>query len=133
VNDPFSSMGTFTTVQLKRLDFYVQCHLPPAVARSVRCDSYLLPMMEGVVLQLRAFVLGETVPEVDVTYPSTWWDAVKDRWFPSWSRQWFPVEYRRIKVDKHTLFPSIEIPRHEAVVTIGYSDYSWTDFGKDAE
>lgn len=26
-------------------------------------------------------------------YPLDWWEAFKDRWFPQWLRQWFPVKW----------------------------------------
>ena len=28
-----------------------------------------------------------------VTYPSSWWDAFKEQYFPGWLRARFPVEY----------------------------------------
>lgn len=26
-------------------------------------------------------------------YPATWWDAVKERWFPAWAKRRWPIAY----------------------------------------
>lgn len=38
--------------------------------------------------------------KVDTTYPKTWWDAFKDRWFPSWLKERYPVEWTKVEVDE---------------------------------
>jgi len=46
--------------------------------------------------------------DVEIAYPSTWVDAVKDRWWPEWAkRRWPPIFTRHhIKVaDAYTDFP----------------------------
>jgi hypothetical protein len=30
-----------------------------------------------------------------IIYPTTWWDAVKHRWFPDWALRRWPVHYTR--------------------------------------
>ncbi len=123
----FANTATYKKIILKRLDYYVQNRVDCGVLRLAQPDVVFAHNADAMIATLRASIWGETVPEVDVTYPVTWWDAAKDRWFPVWSRKWFPVLYRHIKVDKHTIFPSITVPNHEPVVTIAVQDrsYSW--------
>lgn len=33
-------------------------------------------------------------------WPRTWWDAFKERWFPAWAKDRWPVEYDSIDVDE---------------------------------
>lgn len=41
--------------------------------------------------QLQWTLFGKKIEERK--YPSTWWDAFKDRWFPKFMRDWFPVNF----------------------------------------
>jgi hypothetical protein len=40
----------------------------------------------------------EEVIDIHEQFPLTWWDAVKERWFPAWALRRWPVRYRRIDV-----------------------------------
>lgn len=37
---------------------------------------------------------------IDESYPETWWDAFKERWYPNWAKRRWPVKMKRICVDK---------------------------------
>lgn len=114
-------------VYLTRRDFVIQTAIARDVLRHAQFDSFLAPHMDALILRLATSVAGETVPEVNETFPATWWDAVKDRWVPQWARRWVRIDYRHIKVDKHTLFPSIEIPGYSSVVAITVADNVWSE------
>ena len=129
----FNATAQYREIVLRKVRFAMAAHLSLDLLASTEADVFLDQYSASVVVRLQASVLGETVPEVDVKFPVTWWDAVKDRWFPKWSLRWFPVEYRRITIDKHTLFPSIEVPGHEARIAVTNRDHRWWDYGKDDE
>lgn len=40
------------------------------------------------------------------TWPATWWDAFKDRWFPAWAKRRWPVERTTLK----QLVPTLDAP-----------------------
>ena len=42
-------------------------------------------------------------------YPTTWWDAVKERFAPGWFLVRWPAQKTRI--DMHVLYPKIAMPR----------------------
>jgi hypothetical protein len=130
VTDP---TAVYREIVLQRVQLYATNVVPTAILRHLKAEAHLSHVADEMIIRLSAQILGETVPEVDVTFPVTWWDAVKDRWFPRWSLRWFPVEYRRVTVDKHTLFPSIEVPGHEAHICVTNRDFRWWDYGKDDE
>lgn len=33
-------------------------------------------------------------------WPATWWDAVKERWYPTWAKRRWPVRYEKVTVDE---------------------------------
>lgn len=49
------------------------------------------------------------------TYPSTWWDAFKDRWFPKFLKQRFPVNWDEFKL--YNICPHIkhEWPKNQLI------------------
>src|SRR3990167_6914606 len=59
--------------------------------------------------------------ELLAEYPSTWWDAVKQRWFPKWALNRWPVVMNRI--DGEILYPMIEIPKYRKEVTFKLAHY----------
>jgi hypothetical protein len=45
-----------------------------------------------------------------ISYPETWWDAFKERWFPRWAMARWPVTLTKIEIEKAFAFPNIEAP-----------------------
>lgn len=57
-------------------------------------------------------VFGEVRQEVEVQYPSTWWDALKARFFPEWLRRRYPPRLERVVLRQLDLRPDIPTVRH---------------------
>lgn len=47
---------------------------------------------------------------IDESFPSTWADAFRERWFPEWALKRWPVVWHRIRINKMTVFPEIKLP-----------------------
>lgn len=47
--------------------------------------------LRGLVVTLEKAFFGEVVEDQHIEFPSTWWDAVKQRWFPQWLQRKFRV------------------------------------------
>jgi len=83
--------------------------------------------VDSLVLRLRAFMWGEkSAPDDVIRYPTTWWDAVKQRWLPRWLLKRYPANYTvhrvRHKISYSNLLKN-KIPTcQEYVVPIVYSD-----------
>ena len=60
--------------------------------------------------------------ELLAEYPSTWWDAVKLRFFPAWALKRWPVVFNRI--DGEILYPMIAIPHYKKGVTLKVAHYT---------
>lgn len=64
---------------------------------------------EEIIMKFSSYVLAMPLEkiQIDVQYPETWWDAVKERWFPDWLKKWYPVEYLRVKIDETKYGPVV--------------------------
>lgn len=76
-------------------------------------------MADDMVLQLVTRVTSQKFKEetitLDVSYPATWWDHFKQRWFPSsWQRRW-PVRMKReqmhVTLAHHIHYPEYVLPK----------------------
>jgi hypothetical protein len=68
---------------------------------------------------MRAYIFGKDHPKREVViYPETWWDAVKDRFAPTWFRSRFPVKYTKVTASLEEVYPDIRpaIPDKHAVL-----------------
>ena len=44
-----------------------------------------------------ALAKGLSQPSGIVSYPATWWQALKHRWFPKWLTKLFPIKWRQVE------------------------------------
>lgn len=42
-----------------------------------------------------------------VTYPESWWEYTKERWFPDWLKSRFPIGYTKLAVTHYHLCPHL--------------------------
>lgn len=54
--------------------------------------------------QLRGYLLGEDLQRYEISYPADWWQAFKQRWFPTWAKRRWPVKMRVEVVDAKILY-----------------------------
>lgn len=73
---------------------------------------------ERLVLQLSAQVASKKYAAKTVSYPATWWEFFKHRWFPlRWLKRW-PVKFATVTLEASAYYPDITIPQHAAYVDI---------------
>jgi len=73
---------------------------------------------ERLVLQLSAKIASKKYSAKTVSYPATWWDFFKHRWFPPrWLKRW-PVKFTEVTLEASAYYPDIDIPGHNAYVDI---------------
>jgi len=57
---------------------------------------------------IRGLVSVLTIETDEAKYPADWWQALKDRWFPAWLKQRYPVRMKQIIADH--IFAELEPP-----------------------
>lgn len=70
-----------------------------------------------------------TQREVVAEYPADWWQALKDRFAPTWACRLWPVLRKRI--DMEVMYPKIALPQHGHVVTLHTCDVSLANLDFD--
>ena len=111
--------------ELKRVTLHVERYVasrlidwPFANQPQVTVD-YIVEYAGAMLLRLTQDVLIQR--ELLAEYPSTWWDAVKLRFFPVWALKRWPVVFNRI--DGEILYPMIAIPHYKKGVTLQLKHY----------
>lgn len=121
----------FSKIVLDRLHYYATRHIDGATVRNVRSNVALALACDELILTLHASIYGVKNTLVNVCYPATWWDAVKDRFVPKRWRAYVNIRFTTHTIEKHTLFPSVAVPGHEPQVQI-MSTQSHFTLGKEA-
>lgn len=99
-------------IAMKMVDYHVKREIDGSIANlSLDLIEYTAKDMA---LHMKARVATDTVKKLK--YPKDWREAVKERWFPKWLLQKYPVKYDYIQAD--VLYPLIAIPEEQAFVQI---------------
>lgn len=65
---------------------------------------------QQLVMTLRAGIYGKQHPDKHVIrYPSTWWDALKERFAPAWFRDRHPVRFTEVTASLSELYPDLKV------------------------
>lgn len=58
--------------------------------------------LDQIALQVtRSFAaVGRQMVSVHRSWPATWWDAFKERWFPGWWLRRWPAEYQKLDIER---------------------------------
>lgn len=62
-----------------------------------------------------------------ISYPETWWDAFKLRWFSKKLLKRFPPNYTTHDIEKAYAFPNIDIPPNSG----RYFKMTWVDYDQE--
>lgn len=86
--------------------------------QDLEIDSWINPVSRQFIIQMETYLMGLVDERIEIhrEWPRTWWDALKDRWFPEWAKRRWPVAYDGIHVSKKTykkVCPHIRAPHRE--------------------
>ena len=94
---------------LTKIRFFVNQKVSRHLIDSVTIDEYSKIVGGDLVYRLEGHVYGEQREQV-VVYPSSWWQAFKERWFPRFLASKFPVKYTKVDVHFDVVFPDYDPP-----------------------
>ena len=90
------------TIELERLKYAIQQVVTNECLRDIAevkiIEDYLMDSIRILICDL---VWGEHVTEEhrEVEYPADWWQAFKERWFPAWLIERYPVKYHTERIE----------------------------------
>ena len=104
-------------VTLKRVNFALQQEFSRPALMGMEVKVWEDMVTSTFIAALRGFLLGEDVREEVITYPATWWDAVKQRWFPRWALKRWPVTLERHIWNTKCVYPEFQpaLPKEQHV------------------
>lgn len=93
--------------RLRWRESYAMPHSELLALPDKRLSTYIDHAIDATVLQISVGLHGMVKERVVVKekWPETWWEAVKDRWFPKWAKTRWPVAYRTIDIDQKIYGP----------------------------
>lgn len=126
--------GATTHVTLTATTVLLRTHIDRHALASVRqakAEAYLDHITGQMVAQLAARVATEELESKSASWPATWWDAVKQRWFPAWLLRRYPVRMESVRIEARALFPTVELPEHPRFIQIALDRRSWLATDED--
>ena len=78
-------------------------------------------------LRIRGYLWGESGETRTISYPLTWWDAFKVRWFPRWLLAKYPANYQHHEITLKTLYPHFRISMPNETFVLKYQVHDYSD------
>lgn len=105
---------TFDTVDLRRLELVASQQVDEFVLHDLRVERFWDELGRHMRYTLRGYIWSEPPKSIRVRYPSTWWDAFKERWFPKWAVEAYPVDYTIETMEGQIFYPKLPhtVPEH---------------------
>jgi hypothetical protein len=97
--------AAFENVALHRKDYRMQGRIDERQA-ATRIREVREHMTESLIIQLDRSVYGDQPVSREVArFPATWWDAFKDKFFPAWALDRWPVKYEEVRASFEAHYP----------------------------
>ena len=101
---------------LERIYFGMQDYLDKSFSKNIEIKQEELGRRVGYFF--RTSIFSDKLDTKEYKYPSDWKQAFKERFFPQFLLDRFPVQYTIIKYDTTVLYPNIKAPEHEHYIQI---------------
>ena len=69
-------------------------------------------------LMVRMHILGREMERVECRWPVDWWQAFKERWFPAWAKERWPVREEVRYLVARELYPKVKLPEKEPAIAL---------------
>ena len=100
MNGPLSGVDIeqFGIIPVSARTILTQCGLMV----STNARLYVDKRIEELAMEMRSMLAGRMEERIDIEekWPSDWWQAFKDRWFPKWALRRWPVHYLFVSCHK---------------------------------
>ena len=73
---------------------------------------------DEVVIQIKQRIFGKHILHKVISYPADWKEAFKERWYPVWAKDKWPIRYTKETFDVRELVPSLNIPGYKSIINV---------------
>jgi len=70
------------------------------------------------VAQIKQRIFGRQILHEVISYPANWKEAFKERWYPVWAKDKWPVRYTTKTFDVRELVPSLNRPGFKSLINV---------------
>lgn len=109
-------MSILSSAQLVKIPCMVQQYFPRERIEGVTVQSDWMFDLDALLVRLRKDVWSERLGDETVRWPTTWWDAVKARWFPWWALRRWPAKYSHADFTVYRGYPDLVMPEHRSAL-----------------
>lgn len=99
---------------------------------SIELDYVYNQLYEQLELSFKGWLWGESLGQARIVYPADWWQAFKERWFPSFLRDRYPIIYSVREIDVKAIYPRLRnrmlYPEVEHVIHVEDKGYDLDEF-----
>ena len=74
---------------------------------------------DAITLRIKQRIFGKQVLHEVISYPANWKEAFKERWYPAWAKDKWPVMYTTKTFDVRELVPSLNRPGFKSLINVG--------------
>lgn len=102
MNDPNTEKIKQVLLEKIKVSQAKRANIKAVKTARISVDKWAQFEADELVLRMDANILARENDRIYhyITYPMTWWDHLKERWFPDWLIDRFPPEYNIIEIDE---------------------------------
>lgn len=107
---------------LRKQEFFTQYKISPRALELLpqgKTELYLEKIADDLVLTLKHEIYGEKAVK-EFTYPATWWDGFKLKFFPKWLLRKYPAKYNTVTFNAYALLPDFPIDEVDDKIKVIY-------------
>jgi nuclear transport factor 2 (NTF2) superfamily protein len=115
---------TFTEVHLERMKLVALQYITQELSESfviepkVEINTMLKFSLDEMAIRITQEVYGREMDRIEVRYPADWWQAFKERWFPTWAKERWPVRETVVDMVARELYPHVSAPQWEHTLSL---------------
>lgn len=94
-------------IVIERLKIGMQQTLSPEVFADADIEVLFDLLRRQFLVQARGFIWHKQIDRLDIKYPKNWKEAFKERWFPEWALERWPIKYTEHAYDVAALYPDL--------------------------
>ena len=108
-------IGAMAKIQLDLVEEFAQ----PANVNYTLMDDWF---ENALTVSVKQRIFGKQILHEEITYPTNWKEAFKDRWFPEWAKARWPVLHTTKTFDVREVVPTLDIPGHPSLIVVAVSN-----------
>ena len=111
-------------IELENITFAVMAHISKALIEDfaqpadVTCRMLEDWTNDVIVVCVKQRIFGRQVLHDEISFPSDWKEAFKERWLQAWAKDKWPVRYTTKTFDVRELVPSLSRPGFKSLINV---------------